>query len=182
MRGTWLGAGLMWLSVASAGLAQSTTGTIVGTVMDPNGALVGGADVTVVRSETGESRHVGTNGQGDFTFQLLKPGTYDVNVAATGYESAHITGIILQVDRIARADVFLKIGATTQSVTVNASALTLDTDSAQVGQTIVENQVTELPMNGRNFTEPWAMEMWKANSASHIPTAPTTTVARYTRP
>src|SRR5579859_999747 len=153
MKAIWIGATLMWLSIASAGMAQNTTGTIVGTVSDPTGSLVAGAQVTAVRSETGESRHVVTNGQGDFTFQLLKPGIYDVNVAAAGYESTQITGIILQVDRITRADVSLKIGGTTQNVTVNSSALTLDTDSAQIGQTIVENQVTELPMNGRNFTD-----------------------------
>jgi len=73
MKAIWIGATLMWLSIASAGMAQNTTGTIVGTVSDPTGSLVAGAQVTAVRSETGESRHVVTNGQGDFTFQLLKP-------------------------------------------------------------------------------------------------------------
>jgi hypothetical protein len=144
---------LLCLVLATPTHGQNTTGSIVGEVTDSSGASVPNARVTILRVETGESRPVTTNGNGAFTAQLLNPGTYTVTVTADGFKHAIRNGIVLQVDRVARADFALEVGGESQTVTVNSQSLTLDTDSTQVGQTIVENQVTQLPMNGRNFTD-----------------------------
>ena len=143
---------VLWLSAALAVWGQNTTGSIVGKITDTTGATLANARVTIVRVETGESRSVVTSTQGDFTAQLLNPGTYSVTVTADGFKKAVKTGLVLEVDHVDRADFALQVGSATQSVTVTADALALDTDSSQVGQTIEEKQVTEIPLNGREFT------------------------------
>jgi hypothetical protein len=132
---------------------QNATGSIVGTITDSSGSSVSNARVTVQNMATQETREVTTQGSGDFTVQLLNPGNYSVTVVAGGFEQEAKTGIVLQVGRTVRADFALRVGTETQSITVKADSLTLDTDSAQAGQTIVENQITQLPLNGRNFTD-----------------------------
>lgn len=143
---------VLWLAMGLTAWGQNTTGSIVGTVTDSTGATVADAKVTVVQVDTDESRLVTTNTQGNFTAQLLNPGTYNVMVSATGFKKTVRTGLILQVDRVDRADFALEVGNKEERVSVTANALTLDTDSAQVGQTIGEEQVTEIPLNGRQFT------------------------------
>ena len=142
---------LIGVSVTAKG--QNATGSMVGTITDSSGSSVPNAHVTIQNMATQEVREVTTQESGDFTVQLLNPGDYSVTVVAGGFEQAVKTGIVLQVGRTVRADFALRVGAETQSVTVNADSLTLDTDSAQSGQTIVENQITQLPLNGRNFTD-----------------------------
>ena len=139
--------------VAPMASGQNTTGGIVGTVTDSSGASLPNAKVTILSVETGEQRTLTTNGSGAFTAQLLNPGTYTVSVEANGFKQVVRTGLVVQVDRVDRADMALEIGGASQTVTVSSESLTLDTDSTQVGQTIVEHQVNELPMNGRNFTD-----------------------------
>jgi hypothetical protein len=143
---------ILWLNLALTSWGQNTTGSIVGAITDSTGASLPNAQVTIVRVETGDSRLVTTNEKGDFTAQLLKPGNYTVTVSAAGFKKAERTGLILQVDRVDRADFALQVGVESQTVTVQSGALTLDTDSSEVGQTIGEQQVTEIPLNGREFT------------------------------
>jgi hypothetical protein len=132
---------------------QNTTGSIVGTITDPTGAAIPGARVTVLNLDTQESREVTAQDSGDFNAQLLNPGNYSVTVLAPGFKQVVTSGIVVQVGRTVRANFTLEVGTEAQSVTVQADSLTLDTDSAQSGQTIVENQITQLPLNGRNFTD-----------------------------
>ncbi|MBT9333072.1 TonB-dependent receptor [Paracidobacterium acidisoli] len=146
---------LMLLAVAGTGtlLAQNTTGSIVGHVTDTTGAAIPSAQVTVTNQETSETRTLATTPAGDFTVPLLKPGTYKVTVSDAGFETVTTSGIVLQVDQTVRADASLKVGSHQETVSVSASALTLDTDSASVGQVVSEKQITELPLNGRYFTD-----------------------------
>jgi hypothetical protein len=102
---------VLFLSIGLAAWSQNTTGSMVGIVTDSTGAAVTGAQVTVVRVETGESRLVTTNKQGTFTVQFLNPGTYTVTVTASGFKKAVRTGLILQVDRVNRADIALEVGS-----------------------------------------------------------------------
>src|ERR1700734_4058975 len=132
-------------------LAQNTTGSITGRLTDPIGAVIAGAKVTVRNLGTREVRTLTTDASGDFTATLLLPGHYSVLAEHEGFKAAEQNDITLEVDQTVRADLRLDVGSTTEKVEVAASALTLDTDTAAVAQTINEKQVSELPLNGRSF-------------------------------
>jgi hypothetical protein len=129
------------------------TGTILGTVSDNTGAVVANAAVTVTNIATGVSKQTRTGSSGDFTVPYLIPGTYRVSVEAPGFQKSVVQNINLVVAQEARADVMLKPGSLSESVTVEASAVSLDTDTATVSQTVTQQQVNELPLNGRNFID-----------------------------
>ncbi|MGC2403135.1 MAG: carboxypeptidase-like regulatory domain-containing protein [Acidobacteriaceae bacterium] len=130
---------------------QNTTGSITGRLTDTTGAVIAGAKISVKNSGTGEVRTLTTGGSGDFTATLLLPGRYSVTAEHTGFKTAIRNDITLEVDQTVRADLTLDVGSETQKVEVAGSALTLDTDSPAVAQTINEKQVSELPLNGRSF-------------------------------
>ena len=130
---------------------QGAVATVVGKVVDSSGAVVPDATVTVTNVGTNVVVSTKTTSAGDFTVSYLKPGLYRVVVEATGFQKAEVQGITLLVNQTARADVALKLGMETQTVSVNASAVALDTDSSAVGQVITENQIVDLPMQNRSF-------------------------------
>ena len=134
-------------------IAQNASGTIVGHVTDANGAAIVAAQVSVTNQDTREARTVSTNGAGDYTVSLLQPGRYQVTVTASGFKSETQSGIVLNVDQTVRSEVSLAVGSQSESVTVNAAALALDTDTAGVGELIGGEQIAELPLNGRNFQD-----------------------------
>ncbi len=143
---------LLMLSAAGFLFGQAgATGTILGTVTDNSGAVVANASVDVTNTATNVSKHTETTSSGDFTVPYLQPGTYSVTVQAQGFQKSMVQNITLVVAQEARANVTLKPGSTTESVTVEANAVALDTDSATVSQTVTQEQVNELPLNGRNF-------------------------------
>ena len=143
---------LLILSAAGFLFGQAgATGTILGTVTDNSGAVVANASVDVTNTATNVSKHTETTSSGDFTVPYLQPGTYSVTVQAQGFQKSMVQNITLVVAQEARANVTLKPGSTTESVTVEANAVALDTDSATVSQTVTQEQVNELPLNGRNF-------------------------------
>jgi hypothetical protein len=133
-------------------LAQNTTGSITGRLTDQSGAVVSGATVTVADIGTGSNRVLTSDRSGDYTATLLLPGTYSVTSAMKGFKTEVRSGITLQVDQVVRVDIALQVGQTNETVTVAADSLTLDTDSASIGQVIDRKQVNDLPLNGRNFT------------------------------
>lgn len=135
-----------------AAFGQGAVGSIVGTAKDSSGALVRDASVTVTDVATNVSQKTRTNSAGEFSVRFLKPATYRVTVEAQGFSKAEVDSVTVQVDQIARADVALKTGQVNSTVSVSASAVSLDTDSATVGQVITERQVLDLPLNNRDFT------------------------------
>lgn len=126
-------------------------GTVVGRVVDSTGAVVAAVTVTVTNVGTNVAIHTKTTSTGDYAAPYLRPGVYRVIVEAPGFKKAEVNGITLQVDQTVRADVALKPGAVSQTVSVNAGALALDTDSATIGQVITERQIVDLPMVDRSF-------------------------------
>jgi hypothetical protein len=126
-------------------------GTILGTVTDNSGAVVGNAKVDFTNIATGITNHAETSSDGNFTVPYLTPGAYRVTVAATGFQKAVADNIVLAVAQQARVNVTMKPGAVSETVEVQASAVSLDTDSATVSQLISQKQVEQLPLNGRNF-------------------------------
>jgi Carboxypeptidase regulatory-like domain/TonB dependent receptor-like, beta-barrel/TonB-dependent Receptor Plug Domain len=130
--------------------AQVTTGTIVGTVTDPNG-IVPGATVVIHEVNRGTSDTFVTDATGSYTAPFLTPGTYRIEINVSGFKKWVRDGVILQVNQRARVDVTLEVGRLEETTTVVAEAPLLRTDSSEVGTVIEERAIKELPLNGRNF-------------------------------
>ena len=133
--------------------AQIVTGSIVGTAVDPSGAAVPGAQVVLVNLGTQFSRTVTADSTGSYVFAALLPGEYRVVASAPGFTKQEITDIVLEVAQTLREDIRFTLGATTQEVTVRATASHLEGQTSSVGQVINEQRVENLPLNGRNFMQ-----------------------------
>jgi hypothetical protein len=131
--------------------AQQFTGTIRGTVLDSAGAVVAGAEVSVINKGTNETRTVVTDGNGGYVVPQLKPGLYRINVKKSGFKSATLDEVKIDVQQIREVDVTLAVGETTETVTVTSSgAAAIETTSSTVSQTIENKRIIDLPINGRN--------------------------------
>src|ERR1017187_7660419 len=149
MRRVALLIGLMGVAFAMA-FAQAG-GQITGEARDPAGALVPNASVTATNSATGVVRTTTTNTSGIYSFPDLTPGTYDVKVVLSGFDTVVKTNIELQVQQTARVDFALIVGQSTQTIEVSANAALLTTENATVGTVIEEQRIMDLPLNGRSF-------------------------------
>ena len=129
---------------AGAAFGQLVSATIVGSVTDASGGVIGSAKVTLTEVDTGVDRTT-TNTSGNYTFVYLPPGRYRVTVEMAGFKKEIRGGIALGVDQTARADVQLSPGAVTETVEVTAEAAVLKTDKADVSTTIDAVQIQELP-------------------------------------
>ena len=138
---------------AATALAQVQAGRIVGTIYDPNKAVVPNAAVTVTNPATNISRQVTTNESGDYVVTPLDPGTYTISATAAGFETTVRSAVELTVGAGGRVDLELRLGSATTQVEVNAAAPLLSTESGTLGHVISSNQIVELPLNGRGFHE-----------------------------
>jgi hypothetical protein len=144
------------LLTLSAGLnvaAQEITGSIRGTVQDPSGAIVQAATVTVKQVETGFTRAAATDRQGAYVLVELPIGHYQVEVRATGFQKYLQQGISLDVNETAAVNIQLKLGAETQQVDVRADATMVESTISSLGQTVMEHEILDLPLDGRNFSQ-----------------------------
>ncbi|MGO9324734.1 MAG: carboxypeptidase regulatory-like domain-containing protein [Terracidiphilus sp.] len=132
-------------------------GTILGTVSDPSGAVVANASVNIVNLETGLSSVVVSDGAGQYVAPDLRIGHYTIKVAASGFKAVEKTGVMLQVGDRLRLDFALQVGAQTQTVTVEADALHLQTDTGEVSNMITATDIEKLEMNGRSLVSMEAM-------------------------
>ena len=131
--------------------AQVNTGTILGTVTDPSGAVVANATITATNEDTGFTRNTQSLTDGSFLIPLLPIGPrYKVSAETSGFKSVSYTGIELQLNQNVRIDIKLQVGATTESVQVNEQAPLVDTQSAVGGEVVESRRMSELPLNGRN--------------------------------
>lgn len=128
-------------------IAQTDRGTITGTVVDASGAVVPGAKVTVVNTETQLHVETVTTSTGNYTIAALPAGTYELTVDQKGFSKVVKTGIIVQVAVTTRVDVTLTVGTATQTVEVSADAAMLKTESAEQSSTITGKTVNDLPIN-----------------------------------
>jgi len=142
---------LATLLCAASLLAQTTSTEVLGTITDATGAVVPGAEVTLLRIATGEKRQTRTDGSGNYSFPLIEIGDYTVTVSLTGFKTQTQTGINVAYQQKARVNVILDVGATTERVEVAAQGVELKTDDAAVSTTIERRRVQELPLLGRNF-------------------------------
>jgi hypothetical protein len=134
------------LLLASAAFAQTDRGTITGTISDPAGAVVAAATVEAKNTETGAILSAGSTGTGNFTLSQVPAGTYELSVAVTGFKKYVRPGVIVPVAQTVRADVTLEVGATTDTVTVNAEAPLLKTESGELSHNINYTDANSLPL------------------------------------
>jgi len=155
MRSFRIGLGLIILLVATGRLfgQAGQTGTITGTVTDATGAILPDAKVTVTNTATNVPYRTTTTSAGDYTIPNLLPGTYTVAAEVKGFQKSLTTPFTLAVDQTVRVNLSMKPGAVTDTVEVTAQAVELDTDNAALSQLVSQQQVEELPLNGRNFMQ-----------------------------
>jgi hypothetical protein len=142
---------LALLGLAPALHAQQYSGTIVGTVTDPSGAAIPEATVTVRNTGTNSIVTVKSDAQGNFTAAQLPVGTYEVDVAESGFEQYVETSVEVHTSTITKVNATLTVGKASEKVTVASSAVQVETDSAAVGEIVGGTQVRELPLAGENF-------------------------------
>ena len=134
--------------------AQTSSGSIAGTVFDPSGGVIPGVQVRLLGTETGEVvRSLTTDAAGAFTAPLLRPTNYTIEASVTGFKTLRRTGIILRVDDTLSLKLTLDPGATAESINVSASAELLEEKSNAVGQVVDEKTMQQLPLNGRNYLQ-----------------------------
>lgn len=153
---SWMQASLLLLCVGLlVGVyAQSaTTGNITGTVRDPQGAAVPKAEVTIVEEKTGVSRTVRATEDGFYTATSLPAGIYTISTSPTGFKKTVTTGVDLHVNENKTVNLDLQVGQVTETVTVTSEAAPVELRSGEVSSLISEKQVTELPLNGRNYAQ-----------------------------
>jgi outer membrane receptor protein involved in Fe transport len=131
--------------------AQSTTGTLLGTVMDSEGGVVAGATVTATQRDTGFTRSGTTDAAGAYSFAYMPLGRYDIKVELYGFKAKVVGPLMLVVDQRLRNDVVLELGKIEETVEVSGAATLLQTDQPDVNQIVQEKEIKALPLNGRDF-------------------------------
>jgi Carboxypeptidase regulatory-like domain len=135
-------------------LAQSAgTSSLTGTITDPSGAAIPNVTVTITSNDTGQTRTATTGSDGVYKFSLLPPGSYKVRFAATGFKTAEVGAVTLNVTETPTLDRSLEVGAQSEQVTVEATAETLQTATSSLGTTVESRTVTALPLANRNYTQ-----------------------------
>ena len=152
---TYLAARALLLIVASIGptaaLAQTTAAQITGIVKDPTGAMIPGANVRIENQQTGNFLLTVTSDEGRYLFRSLEPGNYSLTVSMPSFKTQTLTDVVLHVAQSARLDIALEVGQPSETLTVTETTPLLESEGAAVGSIITTQQLTELPLNGRNF-------------------------------
>jgi hypothetical protein len=138
------------LLLTAAAFAQGERGTITGTVTDSTGATVSGATVSLRNTATNIRSTVQANAAGIYVFPALNPGTYELSVEQQGFKSRRITNIPLATGTTVTMDVQLEVGAITESIQVEASAVQLEVQTSGMSKVVEARKVVELPLLGRN--------------------------------
>jgi Carboxypeptidase regulatory-like domain len=149
---------------------QTITGSISGTVTDQSGAVIPSAHVSVVNIATRETHSTLSNGSGNYIFPALVPGQYTVSCESSEFAKQTRTSVILEVNGNAHVDFALTPGTTNQTVTVSAGAADIDTTESQLGQTIDQRKIDDLPLNGRSA---YGLVLLSPGITSYSGTAPT---------
>jgi hypothetical protein len=137
--------------LAFATVAWAQEATIVGTITDPSGAAVPGVQIAITNTETGVVHRIVSNDVGQYVVPDLVNGHYSIKVEASGFKAAERTDIVLDVGDRIRVDFKLEIGATTESVKVEANPIAVQADTGEESNVVTGQQVTQLATNGRTI-------------------------------
>ncbi|MGB9407140.1 MAG: TonB-dependent receptor [Terracidiphilus sp.] len=133
--------------------AQTETAQLSGLVTDSTGAVLPNASVLIVNRDTGVSRPVQTNAQGEYTAPALQPGHYRITVEAKGFQTLVTENVTLNVAQNANLGFQLKVGTENQTITVDGSGLQINTTDASVSTVVDQKFVANMPLNGRSFQD-----------------------------
>jgi len=171
---------VLWKSVFAAVVLASLTlcmslpaegqaaTSLRGTITDPSGGTVAGAQVILANNESKTERAAITGGQGEYQFLLIPPGTYTLNVAAAGFRGYEQKGLELLVNTPATANVQLKVGAAAEVVTVTSEIPAIDLVDASLGNSFDEKQVRQIPLEGRNVPDLLSLQAGVAYTGNRI--------------
>jgi Carboxypeptidase regulatory-like domain/TonB dependent receptor-like, beta-barrel len=147
---------ILWatlLILASSNCLLAQPSGIVGTVTDPSGAVVPGASIVASNVNTGIERQAVTDASGNYSIPNISAGTYQVSATKKGFQRTVVQNVVVEVQVVRQVNLHLKVGATTQEVTVTGAPAALQTQQSSVG-TVEESQMVEqMPLNGRNFMQ-----------------------------
>jgi hypothetical protein len=136
-------------------IAQGLFGTISGTVADSSGAVVPGATVKVINAGTGVVTKLATNSEGVYSAGSLNPGLYDVQAELTGFKTAVVKGVTLEVNANAKVDLTIQVGAASETVSVSAESTFLQTQQSNVSQAVTAQQLQDLPVQSAAGRSVW---------------------------
>lgn len=139
--------------MASAVIAQKTTGQITGSVTDQAGAAIAGAAVTAKQPGIGLTRTVITTANGNYSIPDLPVGNYTVSVSQQGFKEVVVSGVVVNVASVTNQKVVLEIGELSAVVNITADVIQIETQTGAVGEVVSGEQVRELPLNGRSFVQ-----------------------------
>jgi len=143
---------LLWVS-SGVCLAQSSTATITGIVKDASGSVIPAAEVLLTNTQTNVERKATTNDVGSYAFLNIIPGEYRLQANKTGFKTSKQAAFNLTVNQTVTFDLTLEVGEISQEVTVEAVGAELQSSTAELGAVVAKQQVVDLPLNGRNFTQ-----------------------------
>ncbi|MGA2807551.1 MAG: carboxypeptidase regulatory-like domain-containing protein [Terracidiphilus sp.] len=141
------------LVFSMAGRAQGTTSQVNGTVTDSTGAIVIGANITIANTATGLVYRATSDSLGAYHVTELLPGSYTMDVSKSGFATQHLQPFTLIVGQLFQQNITLSVGQTTQTVSVSAAALLLNTEASHDEQLIEGQQIDDMPLNGRDYLQ-----------------------------
>lgn len=144
---------LMAIFIAAVAFGQTTSQQISGIVKDPSGAIVPAAKVTIRQTETNLTRQVTAADSGYFVITNIPMGDYEMQIEAQGFQKYVQSGIKVGVDDKVNVEVAMKVGSLNESVTVRADAVAVEATTGEVGRQVSGEQVNQLQLNGRNYTQ-----------------------------
>jgi hypothetical protein len=139
------------LTTGSLAIAQITAATIAGTIKDETGGVLPGVDVVIKNLDTGLTRSVVTDSNGYYTVPGLAPGKYEARASLQGFATGLQSGIVLEVAMQAGLNLILKVGTTSETITVIGESPIVDTRTSGLSAIVVQKTIEELPLNGRNY-------------------------------
>ncbi|MGH9440465.1 MAG: carboxypeptidase regulatory-like domain-containing protein, partial [Terriglobia bacterium] len=140
------------VSVAGGAFGQATSGTLLGTVTDPSGAVIPGTRISIANNATGVTTTAETNTSGNYVATHLLPGTYTLTFSKDGFQSLIQKDITVSVGTAASVNAQMKIGAISEHVTVSSAPPLLETNNAEVTTLLNAHVIQSIPVLGRNFT------------------------------
>lgn len=134
-------------------------GRITGTVKDQTNGVIPGATVTAINTATGVKQTTTSDAQGSYTFPVLPVGQYEIDVAAGGFKANRTQGLVINVGAALTVDITLELSSQNETVAVTENAAQVETSDTQLGEVIGSKQVTSIPLNGRSYTDLFAMQV-----------------------
>src|SRR2546422_4419634 len=141
------------LLFATAALAQTSRGTISGSIVDPSGAMVTGASVKLEQAETGLTSSTVTTNAGLFSFTDLPPGIYTITVSQPGFATQRIQQVRVEVGKTTNLPVNLSIASAAQSVEITAAAAAIETNQSALNAVVSSREIEDAPLNGRDYRQ-----------------------------